>query len=135
MKKIILTLTVLLTLPIHFYLHAQAGVGELKFVADTTEVDPVEYELIIFEIGFDNYLVSQPPKEFYAQHYYRNWNRQYAIEWNNRYRVGPRQELFLWEIDYDYFTDYGIELEYKLYYFFLFFEDKYNLTLVPRARP
>jgi hypothetical protein len=114
-------------------LSAQAEVGELQLSSDTTETDSVEYELIVLELGFDNYLISQPPKEFYSVSYYKNWNYQYTIEWNARYRTGPNQELFLFEINYDKTIDYGLELEYKLYHFYRFFEKKYNITLVNRG--
>jgi hypothetical protein len=71
--------------------------------------------------------------ELYSGSYYKNWNTFYVAEWNIRYMenklVGADQDL----IQYDPLVNYGIELEYKLYYFFRFYEHKYGITLLPRV--
>jgi hypothetical protein len=101
---------------------------------DTTLGDEPEYELIVMSPGYETFLATQLPMEYYSESYYKLWNHQYVVEWNIRYHSGPRRDLYENEIQYDHFTDYGIELEYRLYHFFRFFEDKHNLTLVHRAR-
>ena len=92
-----------------------------------------EYELVVFEPGFDTYLQMQLPMEYYGEPYYQNWNIQYVNEWNiralNNRLAGAYQE----QINYNPHTDYGIELNYKLYYFFRFIEKRYGITLVARA--
>lgn len=101
---------------------------------DTAQADEPAYELIVTEPGYETYLATQLPMEFHSENYYKLWNQQYVTEWNIRFRSGPRRDLFENEIFYDPFIRYGIELEYRLYYFFRFFEDKYKVTLVYRGR-
>lgn len=107
---------------------------KLIFDTDTIENDSIEYELLIIEPGYDSYLVTQPMKEYYSITYYKNWNKLYVMEWNNQYLTGKRHEIFENEIIYDRSIDYGIDLEYRLYYYFRFIEQKYNITLVARGR-
>jgi hypothetical protein len=101
---------------------------------DSTSMIEVEYTLIVFEPGYDMFLMSQPSMLHYSYSYYRNWNVQYVQEWNVRARTNTLVGAFQEVIDYSPHTDYGIELEYKLYYFFRFIERKYNITLIPRGR-
>lgn len=101
---------------------------------DERKADSTEYELIIFEVGFESWLLTQQPMSYYSEEYYKTWNYQYVIEYNIRYRSGPQQELFQNEIQYDPNESYGIEIEYKLYNYFLFFEIKYGVTLVSRGK-
>ncbi len=99
----------------------------------TESMIEVEYELIVFEPGFDTYLNTQLSMDHYGESYYRSWNINYVNEWNiravNNKLVGAYQE----QINYNPLVDYGIELDYKLYYFFRFIEQKYKITLIERA--
>ena len=131
----------LLFLPLFFLcsilpltLAGQTKPVDLVALPDTAVEEETEYVLMVIEPGYEAYLVSQLPMEYYPESYYKTWNQQYATEWNIRYLTGPRRELFRNEINYDPMTDYGLELEYHLYYFFRFFEDKYGITLVYRGR-
>lgn len=112
----------------------QENKDKINVEADSVHTDSVEYDLIVTELGYETYLIGQPPMNFYSESYYKNWNQRYVIEWNNRYRSGPDRHLYESEIMYDHRTEYGIELEYRLYYFFRFFEQKYNVKLVARAK-
>jgi len=58
-------------------------------------------------------------------------NIQSVIEYNIRVRNPIRydQNLYQFQIDYDAYTDYGYEVNYLLYHYFLFFEEKYNQQL------
>ena len=125
MKTLILPLSFFLVISTPLSLFGQDQETDVKFESDTSESDSVEYSLVIIEPGYETYLITQPPMQFYPEHYYKNWNNRYVQEWNHRYRTGPQKEIYENFIDYDYFTEYGIELEYRLYYFFQFFEDKY----------
>jgi hypothetical protein len=97
--------------------------------------DSLEYELIILDPKYESFIAMQPSAEFYSQTYYENWNRQYVIEWNMRHR-NPTNfgDFYQTEIDYDGFTDYGLELNYRLYYYFRFIEKEYNIRLISRGR-
>lgn len=108
---------------------------ELKKQDHETLEDSTEYELIIMDSRFQSWLATQPPANFYSQPYYENWNHRYVTEWNHRHS-NPIQygDFYQTRIDYDQNTDYGLELNYKLYYYFRFIEKEYGIMLVPRGK-
>ncbi len=58
-----------------------------------------------------------------------------VIEWNNRV-INTLQfdpQLYQLQIDYDPMIDYGYEVNYKLYNYFIYFQRKYNQRLGPFA--
>lgn len=90
--------------------------------------DELEYEIIIFEPGFNAFLLTQPPRGHYSQSFLENRNRNFVIEYNIRAR-NPQQydfNLYPQTIDYRYGTDYGYEVNYMLYNYFQFFIQRYN---------
>ena len=93
--------------------------------------DELEYEIIIIEIGFDSWLVTQKPISYYSNNTLAFKNYRYVIEWNQRVRQPSRYNPNLYEqlIDYDQNIDYGIEVNYKLYQYFIFFQQKYKQRL------
>jgi len=108
---------------------------ELKKQDHETPEDSTEYELIIMDSRFQSWLATQPSANFYSQPYYENWNHRYVTEWNHRHS-NPIQygDFYQTRIDYDQNTDYGLELNYKLYYYFRFIEKEYGIVLVPRGK-
>jgi hypothetical protein len=108
--------------------------AESSIKMDTVTADSVDYELIVLDPAYESFLVTQPPAAHYSKQYYKSWNRQYVSEWNYRYRAGPADGLYENSIDYGPAIDYDIELEYRLYYFFRFFETKHNVRLINRSR-
>ncbi len=107
-------------------------------VADTVEISDPEsnYEIIIIEPGFNVWLQSVArPEGYYSQSFMETRNRLYVIEWNNRV-LNPLQyspQLYELQINYDAFVDYGYEVNYKLYNYFIYFQRKYNQRLGPFA--
>ncbi|WP_340198706.1 DUF6146 family protein [Ascidiimonas sp. W6] len=107
---------------------------------DTIKItnDSLEYEIIIFEPGFNFWLNSVArPKGYYNQNFLENRNRLLVLEWNNRVRQPQLFDpnLYILPIDYNYNIDYGYDVNYKLYYYFVYFQRKYNQRLtgfVPR---
>lgn len=95
--------------------------------------DSVEYELVVFDPGYDTYLFMQPPKDFYSEKYYKHWNAVYVNEWNLRCVSMGKSTLYEWHIDYDPQVEYGIDLEYRLYYYFRYFETKNHVVLISRG--
>jgi len=96
--------------------------------------DKTAYEIIIIEPGFDFWLQSiAKPEGYYSQSYLENRNRIYVIEWNLRVTQPFRYSSNLYElqIDYNPNTDYGYEVNYKLYNYFIYFQRKYNQRLGP----
>lgn len=97
------------------------------------EKDSTEYQLLIIDPGFDSWLATQPPVNFHSNQYYRIWNLRYVNEWNNMYRTGRHPQYVESYVDYDPNAEYEVELNYKLYWYFRYFEKKYNITLVKRG--
>ena len=96
--------------------------------------EEAEYEIIIIEPGFDFWLKSvAKPKNYYSQSYLENRNRIYVTNWNQRVLQPQRYGANLYElqIDYDPNIDYGYEVNYKLYNYFIYFQRKYNQRLGP----
>ncbi|MEE9363739.1 MAG: DUF6146 family protein [Cellulophaga sp.] len=94
--------------------------------------DKTEYEILIIEAGFDMWLASiAKPNGYYSQSYLENRNRIYVSEWNSRVLQPFRFDSNMYEmqIDYDQNIDYGYELNYKLFNYFIFFQRKYNQRL------
>lgn len=95
------------------------------------ENDSLEYQIIIYDIGFSSYLHTiARPQSFYSQNYYESKNIFYISEWNNRAR-NPLQygDFYGNIIDYDQNIDYGIEVNYKLYSYFQFIKYKHGIRL------
>lgn len=104
----------------------------LRFEATEKSSDSVEYELIVLDPGFETFLVTQPPKEFYSLEYYKRWNNRYVTEWNFRHAQPLTYgDMYQTYIDYRPDIDYGLELNYRLYYYFRFFERENGVDLLP----
>lgn len=107
---------------------------------DTVSIssDESDYEIIIIEPGFNGWLASTArPRGYYSQVFMEQRNILYVREWNLRNMQPSRFNPNLYElrIDYDSRTDYGYEVNYMLYNYFIYFQLKYNqrlTSLVPR---
>lgn len=101
--------------------------------SDTIKIvnDELEYEIIIIEVGFDSWMVTQKPMSYYSQNTLEIKNYMDVIEWNQRVVQPQRYNPILYEqlIDYDPTIDYGMEVNYKLYMYFKYFEQKYHQNL------
>ncbi|MBQ4915220.1 hypothetical protein J8L85_12270 [Maribacter sp. MMG018] len=96
--------------------------------------EEVEYEIIIIEPGFNTWLNSiARPKGYYSQSFMENRNRLMVLEWNQRVIQPQRYDPSLYEqqINYDPNIDYGYDVNYKLYNYFIYFQRKYNQRLGP----
>ncbi|MBI9057144.1 DUF6146 family protein [Labilibaculum sp. DW002] len=93
--------------------------------------DSTEYELLILDIGFESWLATRSSiATAHSNTYYKNWNHIYVTEWNQKHLQGhPYFENY---ISYDPFEDYGFDINYKLYNYFLFVEEKTGISLVRR---
>lgn len=91
--------------------------------------DSLEYEIIIFDIGFDTYLATiAKPEWYYSLETLENRNQFYVTEWNIRARDPFKYNPNIYEnqINYDPNIRYGLEVNYKLYNYFKFVEHKYK---------
>jgi hypothetical protein len=94
--------------------------------------DSTEYQLIIIDIGFESWLATQKPMNYYSDDYYKSWNLRYVREWNYLYNLGKYPDYIESYVDYRPGIEYGTELNYRLYQYFQFFEHKYKISLVKR---
>ena len=110
-------------------------------VFNSKEEEPVEikdeeseYEIIIIEPGFNTWLLSiARPEGYYSQSFLENRNILYVMEWNRRVLQPMRYGSGLYEmqINYDPNIDYGYDVNYKLYNYFIYFQRKYKQRLGP----
>ena len=96
--------------------------------------EDTEYQIIIIEPGFYAWLnsIALPPG-YYSQQWLENRNQILVNNWNQRV-LQPQQFsplLYEWQINYDSNIDYGYDINYKLYNYFVFFQRKYNQRLGP----
>ncbi len=94
--------------------------------------EALQYEIIIIDIGFTTYLNTiARTKEYYSESYLKSKNRVYVSVWNDRARNPQRYNSSIYEniIDYEPSVDYGLDVNYKLYWYFKFAENKYRMKL------
>ncbi|MBU2062716.1 MAG: hypothetical protein KKH44_12825 [Bacteroidetes bacterium] len=103
-------------------------------VSDTIRIsnDELEYEVVIIDSGFSSWLASRAfPRNYHSQSYLENKNRLWVDEWNRRvlqpYRYNPN--LYEMTISYDQITDYGYEVNYLIYNYFIYFQNTYKQKL------
>lgn len=94
--------------------------------------EELEYEIIILEIGFNSWLVTQRPITYYAENTLAIKNRWNVQEYNRRVNQPFEYDtnLYVNLINYDFHVDYGKEVNYLLYMYFEFFQEKYNQKLL-----
>ncbi|WP_430811466.1 MULTISPECIES: DUF6146 family protein [unclassified Carboxylicivirga] len=99
--------------------------------------DTSTYELIVFDPRYETFLATQPySKNFYSNEYYQNWNYRYCVEWNSRHANPLRYgDFYETAIPYDLTVDYGLDFNFRLYQYFQFIEQEYNIVLINRRGP
>jgi len=101
---------------------------------DTVRIanDELEYEIIIIDPGFSTWLLSTAkPEGYYSQEFMETRNQLYVSEWNHRVLQPHKYSPSLYEaqIDYNPSIDYGYEVNYKLYNYFIYFQLRYKQQL------
>ncbi|QNK77817.1 DUF6146 family protein [Winogradskyella undariae] len=101
---------------------------------DTVSIssDENDYEIIIIEPGFNSWLQGTArPEGYHTQEWLESRNTVLVQAWNQRNLQPQTYDPNLYEvrIDYDNRTDYGYEVNYKLYNYFLYFQLKYKQKL------
>ncbi|RMA64498.1 DUF6146 family protein [Ulvibacter antarcticus] len=103
-------------------------------VNDTVRIanDSLEYEILIIEPGFNSWLVTQPPKGHYGLTFLESKNRNFVIEYNNRVRNPQQYSTILYpqEINYNTGTNYGLEVNYMLYNYFVYYQQRYKQKFI-----
>lgn len=130
--KIIAFITLLSTLIIGCGSYPTKNNSTVKEEPVVIANEKLEYEIIIIDQGFTSFLRTQArPREYYSETYLKNKNRRYVAVWNTRARNPQRFNTNIYEniIDYNPTEDYGLEVNYKLFWYFKFAEQKYKMKL------
>jgi Family of unknown function (DUF6146) len=108
-------------------------ISDTTITKDTIRIanDSLQYEIIIIEPGFNAWLTTQKPRNYYSLIYLENHNLRFVTEWNNRVAQSYRFDPNLYEMRIDYFTHihYGYEVNYLLYHYFMYFQSRYKQRL------
>jgi len=94
--------------------------------------DSTEYELIVLDLDFTSWFhTNKRPVWFHEKEYYHSKNTFYATNWNNRVIESMHRLPYEFQIDYDSKIDYGVDVEWQLFWYFKYLEQKYNIKLGP----
>jgi len=133
--KLLKQILLLFTIGIFFWACGSSPINKKVIEKEEPVVianDSLEYEIIIIDPGFNYFLnaIAQP-EGFYSQSYMEARNRAWVITWNLRFQ-NPQQfndTIYENRVDYQQNIDYGYEVNYKLFNYFLFAQRKYNMNL------
>lgn len=97
----------------------------------TLTVNTSEYEVTVLEEGYDTFLKQQQPKEFFTEQELKSKNIPLVNEWNMCCNNPSQYDPAIYEapIDYSPTTDYGLNVEYNIYMFLKYMNEKYSLGL------
>lgn len=105
--------------------------GEAMVENDTVRIanDSLEYEIIIIDPGYSYFVNSlAKPEGYHSQSYLENKNKFLVTDYNSRVQQPFRYDPNIYEmqINYDPNIDYGYEVNYLLYNYFVYLSHKYN---------
>lgn len=108
--------------------------------ADTVRIanDSLEYEIIVTDPGFFYFLQTVArPEGYHSLSYLENKNRFLVPEYNQRVNQPQlfNPSIYEMEINYNTRTEYGYEVNYKLYNYFVFLTQKHNQRFSIPTRP
>ncbi len=98
---------------------------------DTVRIanDSLEYEILIIDPGFATFLNSKAlPEGYYSLNYLENKNQYLVADYNQRVKqpYNYNRNIYEQEINYSPSINYGYEVNYKLYNYFLYLTFRYN---------
>lgn len=111
--------------------YARDSIPADSAISDTVRIanDSLEYEIIIIDPGYATFLHSKArPEGYYSQAYLENKNQFLVTDYNQRVRQPLRynNDIYVQEINYDPHINYGYEVNYKLYYYFVYLASRYG---------
>lgn len=86
------------------------------------------FEVIIFDVGFDSWLISHAkPRGYYDLAFLQSKNSTWVNVWNSRKNAG----FFGYDFTIDYHSniDYGYEVNYMLYNYLLYWQEMNKVKL------
>ncbi len=102
---------------------------------DTIHITDHKYfDITFYEAGFNKWLAQQEPMSNFYESSLEIRNMQYVNEWNTRVANPSIYDSHLYSQRIEYKINprkrYGLEVNYKLYQFFIFFEKKHEQLLL-----
>jgi len=93
--------------------------------------DSLHYELIVLDAGFNSWLATAKPRSYYSLTFLETKNYFFVTQWNYRAMQPQRYDPNLYEmrIDYQQNIHYGLEVNYLLYNYFIYFQQRYKQKL------
>lgn len=90
-----------------------------------------EYELIIIDPGFNTWFMTNArPVNFYSHSFYQQWNHRYVVSWNEKVNqqlyYNHRNYPFENRIEYNPHINYGVALDYQLFWYFRYVQSMYG---------
>ena len=96
----------------------------------TLAMDSTEYMISIDDQGFEQwYLMNYSPAADRSNAYYRSQNRLGVSNWNQYFIRNKHSRVVGSDINYNPAEDYGIEVERRLYWYFKYIEENYQVRL------
>jgi len=129
MKKLLIILSVFVLAGCASGNYAPGDRGPVGDNIVIPQEDGEEYEIIIMDNGFDRWFQTNArPPDFYSLNYYENKNQMYVTSWNQNVSrfAGYTNSPFENRIDYQANEDYGMEVNYKLFYYFKYIENMFG---------
>lgn len=126
MKKLIIpTLILLIAWSCSISQKAASSAKNSAIVIDTTQ-----YDITIIDPGFDQwYFFRYSQAKDLSNEIYKSKNLFAVSNWNNYYLRGRYASVINNHLFYDNTTDYGIEVNRKLYWYFVYIEETYRIPL------
>lgn len=92
--------------------------------------DSLEHEIIILDPEFDRWYQTRFSEATdRSNEFYQSMNSLGTLNWNLYYNSGKYSNVISSYIDYRNSTDYGIEVNRKLYWYFKYIEEKFRIRL------
>ena len=93
--------------------------------------DSTEYEISIIDPGFDQwYLINFSPANDRSNDYYRSVIWTGVSNWNQYFQRGRYSRVISSYIYFEPGTDYGIEVNRRLYWYFRYIEETTGIRLL-----
>lgn len=95
------------------------------------QTDSTEHDIIIFDPDFDRWYLSHwSEANDRSLGFYESMNRLGASNWNRFYNLGRYHRVIGNYLDYQPNTDYGLEVNRKLYWYFKYIQETFKVPLL-----
>jgi hypothetical protein len=130
MKKSVL-IGLLLYAILSITVYAQKEKEQVRMKVNKMSDDSTSYELLVTDTGFESWFLTVQVDQ-YTPDFYHLKNIQYVDNWNNLFMSQENNGgLITSRIEYDPSAKYPFELESKLYWYFVYFEETNHIKLLP----